>query len=74
MPASLRVLPTRICPSDGSVMTVESLDEPCHLCEGCEVVRKLRQSAGRIRAAMKKEAVRRAKALKLAERTQKRKG
>jgi hypothetical protein len=55
-------------------MTVESLDEPCHLCEGCEVVRKLRQSAGRIRAAMKKEAVRRAKALKLAERTQKRKG
>lgn len=73
MPASQRVLPTRICASDGSVMTVESLDEPCHLCEGCEVVRKLRQSVGRIRAADKKREVRRAKWLKLSERMQQRK-
>jgi hypothetical protein len=63
----LRVLPTRICPSDGSLLQVESLDEPCHLCEGCEVVRKLRQSVGRIRAAERKREVRRAKRLKLQE-------
>jgi len=67
MPANQRVLPTRICAADGSVMTVESLDEPCHFCEGCEAVRKIRQSAGRIRAAMKKREVRRAKWLKLQE-------
>lgn len=74
MPTSQRVLPTRICAADGSIMTVESLNEPCHLCEGCEVVRKLRQSVARIRAADRKIAVRRAKALKLSERAQKRKG
>lgn len=64
MSSNLPVVQTKICPADGSEWPI---DEHC-VCEGCDEIRRIRESAGRIHAADKKREMRRAKALKLAER------
>lgn len=75
MPIALPVVSTtRICVADGSTMQFDA-NGVCenYVCEGCEVIRGIRESNGRMLAAKQKRERRRAKALKLSERAQQRK-